>query len=58
MHVAYNGDIATLPPQWEHDPTLRDNCGWTVAMIIARHKDIAALPPQWEHDPTLRDNCG
>ena len=58
MIAAYNGHISTLPPQWEHDPTLRDNDGWTVAMYAAYDRHISTLSPQWEHDPTLRDIIG
>ena len=35
MIAARHGDISTLPKYWEHDPTLRDKYGCTVAMHVA-----------------------
>ena len=58
MYAAINGHITTLPPQWEHDPTLQDDTGWTVAMYVANHGDINTLPPQWEHSPTIGNKIG
>ena len=33
MILAYNN--IDIPKEWEHDPTLRNNYGYTVAMILA-----------------------
>ena len=43
MIAARYGYISTLPPRWEHNPTLRDYDGCTVAMYVARYGDIPTL---------------
>ena len=35
MQLTYKGIIPTK--EWYHNPELKDNNGWTVAMVIARH---------------------
>ena len=44
-------DGKEIPRQQEHDPTLRDSGGWTVAMYFADNGK--KIPTQWEHDPTI-----
>ncbi len=34
-----------IPKEWEHDPTLRDNKGMTVAMMHAKRGKI--VPKEW-----------
>ena len=34
MLVARYKAIVTIPKQWEHDPTLKDYSGYTVAMTL------------------------
>ena len=58
MYSAVGGYIDILSRQWEHDPTPKDNDGWTVAMIAAQHGYIDKLSSQWEHDPIIKDNYG
>ena len=53
MYASAGGYINKLPEWWEHDPTLKDNYGCTVAMIAACRGHINKLPKYWEHDPTL-----
>lgn len=36
-----------IPPEWRHDPTLRDNRGNTIAM------GLFGEDPNWYHDPSL-----
>lgn len=44
MWMADAGQIDSLPPQWEHDPIMRDKHGNTVAMIIADNYGVNNLP--------------
>jgi len=49
MYLACNRK--PIPSRCEHDPTLRDCRGYTVAMYLTIFG--AVIPTQWEHDPTL-----
>ena len=46
--------ITNIPPEWHHNPTLRNKNGYTVAMIMAEN-GITNIPPEFWHDPTLRN---
>ena len=55
MYAATYGCIKNLPKEFYHDPTLRNNYGWTVAMHAAGAGHIKDLPKEFYHDPTLKD---
>ena len=40
MYAVFNGSIDKLPKYWEHDPIIKDDYGYTVAMLIAYNEDI------------------
>ena len=42
-----NSDI---PKEWEHDPNIVTNKGYTVAMTLAHRTRFTEIPSQWEHD--------
>ena len=44
MHASNGKSVANVPFQWEHDTTLKNNHGWTVAMIAANFGHITTLP--------------
>ena len=46
---AKNGLIA--PKYWNHDSNLKNNDGYTVAMLLA-NKGVVP-PKQWEHDSSM-----
>jgi len=58
MWCARRGRLKELPPHKYHDPIVRNNDGWTVAMIAAYRGDITTLSSQWGHDPTLKNKIG
>ena len=45
ISVAIYEHITALPPQWEHDPTLKDKYDRTVAMHAAYRGHANVLPP-------------
>lgn len=44
MEYAGEGRLDELLPEDLHDPTLRDNLGWTVAMLVAYCRYLKDLP--------------
>ena len=55
MQLTYNGIIP--PKEWYHNPALKDNNGWTTAMVIANF--CRQVPDNhWNHNPNLQDNNG
>ena len=53
MLLAHEG---VIPQEWHHSPTLRDEDGYTVAILLA-HRGI--IPPkEWLHDSILCNKSG
>jgi len=51
MYIASAGN--EIPAYWEHNPSIRDKDGMSVAMYLAYSgKEI---PPQWEHCSSMQD---
>ena len=48
--------MSNLPREFYYDPTIKDNHGWTVAMIAARYGKIKDLPREFYHDATLKND--
>lgn len=44
----WNSDI---PPEWNHDPSIQNQLGNTVAMLLAR--DSPNIRPEWIHDSKI-----
>ena len=42
-----------IPIEWYHDPTLQDNNGNTVALILINRKIIP--PKEWMHNYTIKN---
>ena len=47
MVAAIKGEIDELDIYWCHDPTLRNNYGHTVAMMLADRRRYFYIPERW-----------
>jgi len=55
MLAAIWGCMKDLPKEFYHDPTLKDNDGWTVAMYAAVYECINDLPKEFYHDISIKN---
>ena len=55
MTAAYHEQIKYLPIEFYHDPLIKNNYGWTVAMLSANYGNIDNLPKEFYHSSLVTD---